>query len=92
VVRPVYHVAFLPKILKVLRCVCFHCSKLLVDPDDPKIVDIIKKTKSQHRRRLAYIVDVCGKQTICKGSSSFQNSVRENFVSLKELMIKAMCQ
>ena len=29
--KPVFHVALLPKIIKVLRCVCFYCSKLLVD-------------------------------------------------------------
>lgn len=30
--KPVFHVALIPKIIKVLRCVCFYCSKLLVDP------------------------------------------------------------
>lgn len=29
--KPVFHVALIPKIIKVLRCVCFYCSKLLVD-------------------------------------------------------------
>ncbi|CAF3252709.1 unnamed protein product [Rotaria sp. Silwood2] len=67
-IKPVYHIAFLPKILKVLRCVCFHCSKLLVDPNDPKIIDIIEKTKNQSRQRLAYIVDACRNEKICKGS------------------------
>ena len=28
--KPVFHIGVLPKIIKVLRCVCFHCSKLLV--------------------------------------------------------------
>lgn len=30
--KPVFHVGFLTKTIKVLRCVCFYCSKLLVDP------------------------------------------------------------
>ena len=30
--KPVYHVGFLTKSVKVLRCVCFFCSKLLIDP------------------------------------------------------------
>lgn len=30
--KPVFHVGFLTKTVKVLRCVCFFCSKLLVDP------------------------------------------------------------
>ncbi len=67
VTKPVYHVAFLSKILKILRCVCFHCSKLLVDPNDPRIIDIMKKTKGQYRRRLAFVFDICKGQKICKG-------------------------
>lgn len=30
--KPVFHVGFLTKTIKVLRCVCFYCSKLLVSP------------------------------------------------------------
>ncbi|CAF3867330.1 unnamed protein product [Rotaria sordida] len=77
-VRPVYNVAFLSKILKILRCVCFHCSKLLVNPNDPKIIDIIKKTKGQYRRRLAYIVDACKGQEICQGAKN-ENQVAINY-------------
>lgn len=29
--KPVFHVGYITKIMKVLRCVCFFCSKLLVD-------------------------------------------------------------
>src|SRR5690242_16778186 len=29
--KPVFHVGFITTVLKVLRCVCFHCSKLLTD-------------------------------------------------------------
>lgn len=29
--KPVFHVAYLTKIIKMLRCVCFYCSKLLID-------------------------------------------------------------
>ncbi|OWF36304.1 DNA-directed RNA polymerase II subunit RPB1 [Mizuhopecten yessoensis] len=30
--KPVFNVGFFKKTIKVLRCVCFFCSKLLVDP------------------------------------------------------------
>lgn len=30
--KPVFHIGFLVKTIKILRCVCFFCSKLLVDP------------------------------------------------------------
>lgn len=30
--KPVFHVGFITKSIKILRCVCFYCSKLLVNP------------------------------------------------------------
>ena len=30
--KPVFHVGFITQIVRVLRCVCFYCSKLLIDP------------------------------------------------------------
>lgn len=30
--KPVFHVGFITKTIKILRCVCFFCSKLLVSP------------------------------------------------------------
>lgn len=29
--KPVFHIGFLVKTIKIIRCVCFFCSKLLVD-------------------------------------------------------------
>ena len=28
--KPVYHIGFIHKTMKILRCVCFYCSKILV--------------------------------------------------------------
>ena len=33
--RPCYHVGFLPITLRVLRCVCYHCSRLLCAENPP---------------------------------------------------------
>ena len=30
-VKPMYHVGFIEKVVRVLRCVCYKCSKLLCD-------------------------------------------------------------
>lgn len=30
--KPVFHVGYLTKVVKLLRCVCFYCSRLLIDP------------------------------------------------------------
>lgn len=31
--KPVFHIGFIQKTMKILRCVCFYCSKLLVSFD-----------------------------------------------------------
>ena len=36
--KPVFHIGFLTKSIKVLRCVCFYCSKLLVDAVSSRIL------------------------------------------------------
>lgn len=30
--KPVFHVCFMTKIVKIMRCICFYCSRLLIDP------------------------------------------------------------
>jgi len=41
--RPVYNYQFMDIIIKILKCVCFRCSKLLINKDKPIIESICKK-------------------------------------------------
>uniref|UniRef100_A0A1B0GJN3 DNA-directed RNA polymerase subunit n=1 Tax=Lutzomyia longipalpis TaxID=7200 RepID=A0A1B0GJN3_LUTLO len=65
--KPVFHIGFFTKTMKILRCVCFYCSKLLVSPNNPKIKEIVMKSKGQPRKRLAYVYELCRGKTICEG-------------------------
>ena len=126
--KPVYHIGFLTKTMKILRCVCFFCSKLLVavvcnftsqsvltiynlccrvwpclkilflgekcvkqlcihstldwclnllvcwwkrfnlsHQDNPKVKDIVAKSKGFPRKRMAHIYDLCKGKNICEG-------------------------
>ncbi|KAH0544137.1 DNA-directed RNA polymerase II subunit RPB1 [Cotesia glomerata] len=65
--KPVFHVGFITKTIKILRCVCFFCSKLLISPQNPKIKEVVMKTKGQPRKRLAFIYDLCKTRKICEG-------------------------
>ncbi|XP_044743832.1 DNA-directed RNA polymerase II subunit RPB1 [Chrysoperla carnea] len=65
--KPVFHVGFITKTIKILRCVCFYCSKLLVSPTNPKIKEIVMKSKGQPRKRLAFVYDLCKGKNICEG-------------------------
>ncbi|XP_063375717.1 DNA-directed RNA polymerase II subunit RPB1-like [Cydia amplana] len=66
-VKPVYHIGFITKTIKILRCVCFYCSKLLVNPSNPKIKEAVMKTKGQSRKRLTLVYDLCKGKNICEG-------------------------
>lgn len=65
--KPVFHIGFITKTIKILRCVCFYCSKMLVSPANPKIKEVVLKTKGQPRKRLAYVYDLCKGKKICEG-------------------------
>ncbi|XP_014262669.1 DNA-directed RNA polymerase II subunit RPB1 [Cimex lectularius] len=65
--KPVFHIGFITKTIKILRCVCFYCSKLLVSPSHPKIKEIVMKSKGQPRKRLTFVYDLCKGKNICEG-------------------------
>ncbi|KAK6028148.1 MutS domain V protein [Ostertagia ostertagi] len=71
--RPVFHIGFLTKTLKVLRCVCFYCSKLLLDKDNQRVKDIIRKTQGNPRRRLTLIYDMCKSKVVCDGGNEIES-------------------
>ncbi|XP_043217204.1 DNA-directed RNA polymerase II subunit RPB1-like [Amphibalanus amphitrite] len=65
--KPVFHPGFLTTTIKVLRCVCFYCSKLLITPTNPKIKEIVLKSKGQPRKRMTHVYDLCKGKNICEG-------------------------
>ena len=62
--RPVYYIQYLTTILKVLRCVCFKCSKLKINKEKHEHI-----LKLNHRKRWEYVfqhaskVKRCGEET-----------------------------
>ena len=53
--KPVFHIQYLPIVLKVLKCVCIRCSKLLIDVNHPNNYEILKNLKG--KKRWSYILD-----------------------------------
>lgn len=66
--KPVFHVGFMAQIVKVLRCVCFYCSKLLVDPSDPRLIEINQKMHLQPKKRFQHVYDLCKTKRMCDNS------------------------
>ena len=57
--RTVYNYHFVQTLIKILKCVCFRCSKLLVDKDNAIIQDILKKPPKQRFQEIYYTRE-CG--------------------------------
>ena len=63
--RPCLHISLITTVVKVLRCVCFHCSSLLISKDHknyPHVMRIANKKK-----RLAAMLKVCQGMKRCNG-------------------------
>ena len=52
--RPVFYVQYLNTVQKILRCVCFKCSKLLISKEKYK-----QGLKMQNQQRWKYVFDLC---------------------------------
>lgn len=55
-----------------MRCVCFYCSRLLIDKDSEKVKDVIAKTRGNPRRRMAMIYDMCKSKSVCEGADTLE--------------------
>jgi len=65
--RPVYYIQFLNTIMKILRCTCIKCSKLLINKEKHK--NLLKNMDNKHRWdkvfSLASKIKRCGEETVC---------------------------
>lgn len=71
--RPVFYIQFFDIVRKILKCVCWRCSKLLVDPESPLVKAILSRKYSRQKRwelmyKLCSKVRRCGQETLdgCK--------------------------
>jgi len=60
---PAFNYHFMPYVEKILKCVCFHCSNLLLDKTDPQILKELENKKGQGRFR--HVVELCSKNKKC---------------------------
>ena len=61
---PVYHIGFLDDVIKILRCVCYHCSRLLVDKSDYKCKRVLAIRNPEVRLRSLH--DLCRGKKRCE--------------------------
>ena len=64
--RPVYHYHFINTLVKILKCVCFRCSKLLINKNDVLNKNLLKMNQIKRFNEVysqCQKVDRCGKNT-----------------------------
>tara|TARA_Y100000590_G_scaffold155286_1_gene178510 strand:- start:266 stop:4819 length:4554 start_codon:yes stop_codon:yes gene_type:complete len=60
--KPVYHFHFINTTMKILNCVCFRCSKLLINKEDYNSKELFKKPP---KIRFDDIYNICQKVKVC---------------------------
>ena len=66
--KPIFHMQFFDIVRKILKCVCFRCSTLLVDPEDPEIAKYANK-KLSRQKKFEVIYKACSKIKRCGTSN-----------------------
>ena len=81
--RPVYHVGFIDECRKILKCVCFNCSRILRPAIDGKErLEEIRKIKNPKKRQIMLYnlcknVEKCEREEKDPNSNLSQNSMSE---------------
>jgi len=64
--KPVFYIQFFDMVRKLLKCVCFRCSRLLINPQDPLLMKLMnKKTSGMRQKRFELIYKCCSKIKRC---------------------------
>ncbi|KAK6121619.1 hypothetical protein DH2020_044646 [Rehmannia glutinosa] len=63
--KPMFHIGFMKTVLSILRSVCFNCSKILADEEDPKFKQAMRIRNPKNRLRK--ILDACKNKSKCEG-------------------------
>ena len=53
--RPIFNTQFSDRIVKISKCICVRCSKLLINKDHPRVKNILKNTRATYASRFEKI-------------------------------------
>lgn len=79
---PVLHVGFIDQVCKILRCVCYWCSRLKVDPDDPQF-EQPKYRQKRKKSRLALLATLCKHKKKCLHCDNVQPQIARIAATIK---------
>ena len=87
--EPVYHVCFIGKVLKILRCICYYCYKLLVAPENARFKKILDKTSFPDRRRFQQVYELCKGKNTCEREKENPRDAQNCSVSMSSCFLVA---
>ena len=74
-VKPMYHIGFIETCRKILRCVCFNCSKLLVSQANNNKYKEARAIKNPKRRQ-NQMFKLCSTQKICRSTAEKKDVIK----------------
>lgn len=80
--KPMFHIGFMKTVLSIMRCVCFNCSKILADEEDPKFKLALRIRNPKNR--LKKILDACKNRSKCEGGDEIDVQGQESEEPVKK--------
>jgi len=92
--RPVFHSGFIDDVVKILRCVCFHCSRLLIDRKDHRAKHALNIKDPETRLRQLH--ELCRPKKRCEvteaGEGCFSRSYKAYILVVSNIIINSFKQ
>ena len=85
--KPVFYIQFFDWVKKILKCVCFRCSRLLVDPDGEAVRKLLDRNASRQKRWDA-VVKLCAKEGRCGSNTTYGCGAKQPERISKEQILK----
>ena len=76
--KPIFNLQFESDIVKILRCICIKCSRILVNKNDKIIKNIIALTKGNNKERFDKIFKLVQKVKICGAIDKKNETLYDN--------------
>ncbi|KAL3525220.1 hypothetical protein ACH5RR_013592 [Cinchona calisaya] len=73
--KPMFHIGFIKTVLNIMRCVCFNCSKILADEEDPKFKQALRIRNPKNR--IKKILNACKNKSKCEGRDEIDVQVQD---------------
>ena len=71
--KPLFYIQFFDIVKKIMKCICFKCSKLLIDKNQPELKKILNK-KISRQKKFEAIYKICSKNKIKRCGKESENN------------------